>query len=153
MKKIFVICTLLLLFTGCAKEEAGSTSCTMYNKDVVNGYELSSTYVINHKNGLVESVETVETVSSEDEEILDTMETYLNDTYKALDESYGGYTYEVKNENGKVTSRVKIDYNKMDIDSYVTDQPTIKDYVEDSKLTLEGVKLMYESMGATCEEK
>jgi len=37
------------------------------------------------------------------------------------------------------------------MDQLVKDQPSLKNYVKDNKLKVEGLKAMYKSMGATCE--
>ena len=58
---------------------------------------------------------------------------------------------QVTREEKKVTSDVTIDYSEMDIKEFVEDQPTLNSYVEDGKFLVEGIKALYESMGATCE--
>lgn len=151
MKKfILLIPAMLICLSGCGAEE-GTTKCTLSSKDVVNNYSLESEYIINYKGDLVENVETTETVISDDDEILDTFKTTLNDTYSKMNETYGGYTYDVTKEDGKVISKVTIDYNKMNVEQFVKDQPTLKSYIEDNKLKAEGLKELYETMGATCE--
>lgn len=151
MKKlILLVPALLLSLTGCATQ-TGTINCTLSSKDVVNGYELDSVYKINYTGDYVDSVETVEVVTSDSDSILDTFETTLNDSYSATSEAYGGYTYEVTREEKKVTSDVTIDYSEMDIKEFVEDQPTLNSYVEDGKFLVEGIKALYESMGATCE--
>jgi len=152
MKKIILLVpTLLLLLTGCGKEESGVINCTSSSRDVVNGYELKTEYKINYTGDYVNSVNTVETVTSENQEILDYLETYVKTTYDALNEEYGGYTYEVTNENGQVSANVTIDYNQMNLEQFVTDQPTLKPYVEEGKMLVDGIMVLYESLGATCE--
>ena len=81
---------------------------------------------------------------------MDYFENYLNTTYQTFDDTYGGYTYKVTKEDGKVTSDVTIDYNEMDIEQYVEDQPSLKTYVEDNKILKDGLISIYEDMGATC---
>ena len=152
MKKLVLLMMpmLLLCLTGCS-EETGQVVCTLSSKDAINEYELVSEYKINYKGDFVESVETTETVTSESEDILNTFESTLNETYKKMNDVYGGYTYEVTKEKGKVVSNVEIDYNTMDVEQLVKDQPTFKSYVEDNKLSVEGLKTIYESTGATCQ--
>ncbi len=151
MKKFFVLIPILMLcLTGCGSN-SGTLKCTLESKDAVNDYSLSSTYTVNYKKGLVESVDTVEEVSSDSEDVLDTFEDTLNETYSKMNDTYGGYDYKVTKSDGKVTSKVTIDYNKMDLDQFTKDQPALKNYIKDGKLKIEGLKSMYESMGATCE--
>ena len=152
MKKLALLVPVLLLsLTGCGTTQTGTINCTLSTNDVINGYKLESSYKINYTGDYVDNVETLEEVTSESEVLLDTFETTLNDTYSATNQAYGGYTYTVTNESGKVTSKVTIDYSEMNIDKYVKDQPVLKSYVEDGKMLVDGVKAIYESMGATCE--
>ncbi len=151
MKKfVFLIPAFLLCLTGCGAK-TGTITCTLSQNDVVNGYKLESEYKINYKGDTVENVETVETVTTDSKELLDSFETSLNDTYSKTNETYGGYTYKVTKESDKVTSKVKIDYSKMDIEKFVKDQPALKTYVKNNKLLKNGIKSLYESMGATCK--
>lgn len=150
MKKfIFILPVFLICLTGCG-DETGSIECTLSTNDVINGYQLNSTYKINYKGDFAESVETTEIVTSDSTDTLDYFENYLNTTYQTFDDTYGGYTYKVTKEDGKVTSDVTIDYNEMDIEQYVEDQPSLKTYVEDNKILKDGLISIYEDMGATC---
>lgn len=155
MKKLFFVVPILgigLLLAGCGKVEGGVVNCTLYTNDAVNGYTLNSTYKINYTGEYVDSVESEEIVTSEDTDILNYFETTLTDTYDKTSAAYGGYDYSVNNDGSKVVSTVTIDYKKMDLEQFITDQPTLKSYSKDNKLLVEGVKTMYESMGATCSE-
>ena len=151
MKKLILLAPVLLFtLTGCGTQ-TGTINCTLSSKDVVNGYELNSVYKINYTGDYVDTVETIEIVTSDSDIILNTFETTLNDSYGATSEAYGGYTYEVTKQDGKITSDVKIDYSKMDVEQFIEDQPTLKSYVKNGKFLIEGIKGLYESMGATCE--
>ncbi len=151
MKKLLIIVpAILLCLTACGGKE-GSVKCTLESKDAVNNYSLAATYTINYKGELVESVDTVEEIVTEEKTILDTYETTLNDTYSKMQKTYGGYDYKITKDKDKLTSKVTIDYNKMDIDQFVKDQPALKNFVKNSKLTVEGIQSMYETMGATCK--
>ena len=151
MKKYLLLLVFVLLLTGCMKEEKGKITCTLNSNDVINNYKLDAKYVINYVNDIVEFVETEEIVTSSDSSTLSYFENYLNDTYKKMNDSYSGYEYSITNANGKVTAKVKIDYNKMDINQYIIDQPSLKSYVKDNKFKKDGLKSIYESMGAECQ--
>lgn len=151
MKKILLPLFIILLVSGCGKEELKTTKCTLASNDVVNGYKTTGTYEINHKNDMVESVKTTEVVESEKEEILKYMEEYLNTTYTTMNDNYGGYSFEVENKDNKVTSITTIDYNKMNIEKFVSENTVLKPYVKNNKLTIDGIKKLYTSIGATCE--
>lgn len=151
MKKYLLALFVILFIAGCGKNELKTTKCTLSSNDVVNGYKTSATYEINHKNDLVESVKTIETVESDNEVFLSTMENTLNTTYSTMNNNYGGYDFKVEKNGNKVTSTTTIDYNKMNIEKFISENTALKPYVKDSKLTLEGIKLLYTSIGASCE--
>ena len=152
--KIFLVLLLSIVLVGCgAKNEKVVKKCTLSMDQTANGYKLDSTYTIYATDDSVTSVETEEIVTSDNESIRQYFETTLNETYKTANETYGGYTYNVKNENNKVTSTVTIDYNKMNLNQFVKDNAAMKNYVnKKNKLTLDGVKKIYEDLGATCEQ-
>lgn len=153
MKKLLWIIPILLLVAGCGKaEKKGSITCTYSTNDVINGYKLEARYTLNYSGDYATSVDTEEIVTSENEDILKTFEDTLNQTYSATDNAYGGYDFKVTNENNKVVSKVTIDYTKMDIASLAKDQPSLASYIKNDRLTVEGVKSIYTTMGATCNE-
>lgn len=156
MKKIvcgmIVLCGMTLLLSGCGKETAQTMTCTLTQKDVVNQYELDATYVVNYKNDLVTDVETTEIVTSDDTTVLDSFEQQLKQIYQAMQDSYGGYDINIQNDGQKVTSIVKIDYQKLNFDQLIEDNSAMKNYVNDkNQLTLDGIKTMYQSQGISCE--
>ena len=161
MKKGLFLLSLLFLLTGCGEEtkedviqevpKQATVHCELSSRDVINGYETTAEYTIYYTGDYVDKVDTVETIISDSTEILDTMEAYINTTYDSMNDAYGGYTYEVKKEDGKVISNVEIDYTEMDLDQYVTDQPLMANYVKDGKFLLDGIVEIYEDTGATCE--
>ena len=148
MKKyILLLPVLAICLVGCGEKE-GTIVCDLSSKDVVNGYELKSTYKINY-NG--DFVETEEIVISDSDDLLNTFETTLNDTYKKTNDAYGGYTYNIVKENNQIVSNVTIDYSKMNLEQFAKDQPALKSYIKDNKMLTEGIQSLYESMGATCK--
>ena len=161
MRKGLLLLSLLVLLTGCGEEtnndvlqeapKQATIYCESSTRDVVNGYETISEYTIYYTGDYVDKVDTVETVISDSTEILDTMEVYINNTYDSMNNAYGGYSYEVIKEDDKVISNVVIDYSKMDLDQYVTDQPIMANYVLDGKFLLDGIVEIYEATGATCK--
>ncbi len=158
MKKILgiglaAVCVLGLA-TGCgASEEQKTMTCTLERKDVTNGYELASTYKVYYTGKAVDKVETVETVTSDDDEILETFKTTLNTTYDSMNKAYGGYTFNVTKKDKEVKSETTIDYSKLDVEQLIKDEPTMKNYVDSkNKITLSGITSMYEAQGATCKK-
>lgn len=59
-----------------------------------------------------------EVVTSDKENVLTYFETYLNNSYKSLDDKYGGYDFKITKTTKDVSSNVTIDYNKMNLKKY-----------------------------------
>lgn len=151
-----VIICLSFCLVGCNSSKSNNNvvvnTCVLSKNDTTNGYNIDSTYKIYSKNKEVQKVVTKEIVTSEKKEVLTYFESFLNKTYKATNKKYGGYTFNVKNENNTVTSSTTIDYNKMNFKKYVKDNSQLKAYInKNSKLTTEGAKKIYTSLGATCK--
>lgn len=146
---IFSIC-LLVGCGGKSKEEV--INCNLKMTETGNNYTIESKYTIYGKDDVVTKVSTTEIVESEDTEILDYFEEYLTSTYSDLNDTYSGYDFKITKKEGKVTSVVNIDYSAVDMDKYVENNTAMQSYVnKDNKLTVEKAKLIYESLGATCE--
>lgn len=150
--KAFYLTLIVLVLAGCGNEEQTIKTCNYTLTDNTTGYKIVSEYKVYSTGKVVDKVETVETVTSESESILDYFEETINTTYKIQSETYGGYTYNITNENGKVVSTVTIDYSKMDLEKYVSDNSVMKNFVNDAnRITTDGVISIYEAIGATCE--
>lgn len=156
MKKIisFLIVFIGVIFlAGCFNSnEKVITRCTLENDQSSSGYVLNSNYSIYSTNGVVTSVRTKEVVTSDNNTILEYFKKTLNDEYTSASNTYGGYDFDVSIKDNTVVSTVTIDYNKMDLKKFISDNSSMKAYVnKDNKLTLEGAKKIYESFGATCK--
>lgn len=154
--KLFVALLVVILLCGCGlkNEDERTIKCSGSQKDLSRGYEIKSEYNIYAKGKLVDKVKTKEMVTSDNESILSYFETTLNSTYEKYDNEYGGYKYQVTREGNTVTSDVEIDYSIMDMKKFIQDNTIAKSYVDEdnSKFTVEGLKRMYKSAGATCED-
>ena len=94
--KILSLVFAVVLITGCGSEAKEFTkTCTLTNNDTTNGYKLEAEYKVYGKGKVATKVETVETVTSEDEDTLDYFEEYLKDTYDKMNDTYGGYDVKV----------------------------------------------------------
>ena len=157
MKKCFkylFIFGFILLIAGCTNNDKEVVrKCTLTSDQSASGYKLNSTYEIHAKGNTVNSVVTEEVVTSSNTEILTYFENQLNTTYNTANETYGGYTIDIKKDTDKLTSKVTIDYTKLDMAKFVKDNSGMKAYVNsNNKLTLDGATKIYESLGATCEK-
>lgn len=154
LKKIFVVLgcsTLALTLVGCGAKEKTFT-CTLYKKDVINNYELTSTYKVYATGDVVDKVETTEFVKSDNALMIDYFEETLEKSYKSMNEAYGGYDNKITKEELELTSITTIDYSNMDIAQLIKDDSSMKSIVNNNnKITVEGIKSLYEQLGAECE--
>jgi len=149
--KIVFVLVLVILLAGCKGKES-VLKCSFKTDQSASGYKIKYNYDIYYSDDVVNKTITTETVTSKNNTILAYFEKQLKNQYKINNESFGGYTYEITNKNGKVVSNVTIDYSKMDIKKFVKENPAMQSYVNKSnQITLKGIKKMYESMGATCK--
>ena len=153
MKKMLVALSLFVcvgILSGCGEKER-TIECTLSQK--TTSYELKSTYKIFATGEVVDKVETVETATSEQDSILDTLKETLDEQYASQQELYGGYTYDVTKTDSKVESKVTIDYSKVDMDKLASDNTAIKKFVDkNNRLTVDGAVAIYEGLGAVCEK-
>ena len=144
--KFLVVLPIVFLTAGCGAEKKEVVNhCVLTSTSTTQGYSVNSTYDVYSKNNVVSKVVTEEVVESDNESVLSYFE-------KSQNETYGGTTNKVTNENGKVTSSTTIDYSKMDLDKFVKSNTALSSYVNDkNQLTKDGVISLYESLGAKCE--
>lgn len=152
--KFLAIFSLVIILAGCtSKTDEKVVKCTLNQNNVAQKYEIKSVYNIYTDGSVVNKVKTTEEVISDNSSILDYFENYTNTMYKNMNDAYGGYDFNITKEDGKLISVTKINYLKLDRKKLAKDQPTMKSYMNDDyMLTLEGIKSMYEQMGATCED-
>ncbi|MCI8446126.1 MAG: YehR family protein [Bacilli bacterium] len=152
MKKFITVIALTIcvgIISGCSASEKTIT-CTLSQNTIE--YNLQATYKIYAKGSVVEKVETVETVTSSDEEVLETLQKTVEEQYKNFNQLYGGYTYDVVNDGSKVESKVTIDYSTLDMSKMASDNTALKPFVNSkNRLTLNGAKAIYEATGAICK--
>lgn len=170
-KKMFV--SLLLFFfmalitTGCNDEKYDpldefikhesslgkkTIKCTLSKNDSANNYNLNSSYKVHSENEIVNYVETVEKITSTDSSVLKQFENNLNNLYSNMNSKYGGYTYNIVNNNNEVIATTKIDYTTFDVAKLISDDPSAKYMINsDNKITLDGILQTYKQLGAVCE--
>lgn len=156
MKKILSLCFIFIMcitLCACGKSKKEKvTTCKLESNQESSGYKLEATYKIYSKNDVVTKVDTEEIIISDKEDVLNSFESSLKTQYKNNNDLYGGYDYDISKEDNKVTSKVVINYNKMDLDKFIDNNSAMKNFVNNSnKLTLDGAKKIYSSVGAKCE--
>lgn len=150
----------IFLVVGCSnkendiidnKQEIIHCTINLDKEDTKANYTIESTYDI-YGNDIVDKIISHEVVTSDDQKTLSYFEDYLNSTYESFNDKYSGYSYNIKIKDKQVISDVTIDYNSMNMDSYVIDNPEMLTYVNDNKkLTMESAKKIYESMTGICK--
>ena len=152
--EFLAVFSFVIILAGCtSKTEEKVVKCTLNQNNAAQNYEIESVYSIYTDGSVVNKVETTEIVTSDDDYVLDYFENYTNTLYTNMNNAYGGYDFNITKEDGKLISDTKVDYLKLDREKLAKDQPTMKSYMNDDyMITFEGIKSMYEQMGATCEE-
>lgn len=153
MKKLLILPAALLLLTGCSKTEI--TTCKLESNNTADGYKTSTNYTIESKKGYVTKIEFEDVTTSDNETVLNNLKELVESSYASSKKNYGGFEYSVSLDGGKLTSKVTMDFDVLNLDKYVKDNTSSfkSKYIEDGKLTLEGATTLYESYGATCTKK
>ena len=100
----------VLFLTGC--DEDKTITCTSSSDQSASGYKMNSEYKIFSEGDVVNKVETTEEIESSNTTVLAYFEKTIKEQYQENNEKYGGYRYEINNEDGKLTVNVTIDYSK-----------------------------------------
>lgn len=149
MKKknlLFIALIGVLFVTGCNKTTKCSTTIDNGNYKVVSEYNI--TY---DKNQNVVSIDTNEVVTSDDETILDYIESSVNSSFeKYKDLKY--YNFNLKREKGKLSETIKVNYSKLDIDKFIAIDNSVESMFSNGKLKYDTIINTYKALGITCEE-
>ena len=124
--------------------------CTHKSNQSKNGYMLETKNVVKYKGDYVVKVNTTEIITSNDKEVLNKFEDSFKKTDLYNKDTYGGYTYNITNKNGKVVNNIVIDYRKFDMKKFLKNNVAMEKYVKDGKLTVDGEKKYYKATGAKC---
>ncbi len=148
MKKLIVL-LLMAMLCGCGNK---TLNCS-YNLDNVQyGYHVNRHYLITYKGEYVKKV----TIDEEIKTDTDDMTNYFVDSNKAMYQDYQnrykGYDYTIDTKNNIVTSHVDMDYKKMDLEEYISDNKNYdKYYVGNHNFRVKGLIKKLEDLGATCK--
>lgn len=154
MKKVKNLCLLIIisLLSGCESNEQIITECSLIKENNNFKYNLQTEYKIYSEKDIVNKIEINETISSNSSAIISYFENYFTSSYNFNNTIYGGYKNKIVNENDKLKSITTINFNEMNLEKYVEDNSSFKEYfTKDNKLTLEGVKAIYTNLGAICK--
>lgn len=142
------VCSLLLV-TGCGNSNnMESMTCTRTMNQ--NGIKTSLKYNVEYEGDYVSRIKTVETVETDDTDILNTYKDQIESLYSPYkDVEY--YEYNVDVTDNKLTSTVDINYAKVDTDKLLEIDSANGQLIKDGKISVDDIKSVYESLGATCK--
>lgn len=148
-KKVIFFSILILSFmiTGCGNK---TIKCSSISKQAK--YSVKTNYEIVYKSDIVKKVKIKQVINSKEKDILKDFKTQQEEQYGTNQSLYGGYSYEVSIKKNKVISNVVIDYKKINMKKFITNNGAMKDYVnKKNQFTKEGALKLYKSTGAKCE--
>ena len=139
---------ILLLVTGCGNNSMESMTCTRTMNQ--SGIKTSLKYNVKYKGDYVSRIKTVETVETDSSDILNTYKEQIESLYSPYkDVEY--YDYNVDVVDNKLTSTVDINYEKVDTDKLLEIDSANGQLIKDGKISVDDIKSVYESLGATCK--
>ena len=153
MKKgllLSLLFVLVVVVTGCgSKESAKILTCTMKGT-VIEGTDIESTYKVTYTGKYVDLVESVETVKSDSQEILESYKETVEKMYSPYkDVKYYEYNIDLKDDT--LTSKATINYAKIDTAKMLEINSANSTMIKDGKVAISTLKQVYENMGATCK--
>lgn len=154
MKKLLAVLIVgVCLLTGCTetKEEVGLLVCTK-NQDIDASTKLESTYKVSYKDGYVTDLDTVETITSDNTQVLETYKSSLEKVYSSYN-NVEHYNNDIKIEGNQLISTTKVDYEKVDTDKLIEIDKNNEAAIEDGKVKASVLKEAYEKLGATCKNE
>jgi len=126
--------------------------CTL-NKSDSFWANIKSVYTVTYSGEIVNLVNTIETVNSDEEQWIEYYKNIVEETYKPY-KNLKYYVYDIKTTKDTLTSKVTINYEKIDMNKFLEINPNAASLflTKDNKVSLEKLKMYYELIGATCEQ-
>ena len=150
MKKYTIILLLIIPFiTGCGTSEKMHEHCTR-TATAGDDVDVKLEYDLYYKDDVLLKLESVEQITSKDEETLDTYES----AYKNIHKNYEGLKYydtSVNREKESVTSKIVIEYKKIDIDKLIEIEGEEDNIFENKVPKASKWKELAKKLGAKCE--
>ncbi len=151
MKKgILIACLSLVLLTGCGAETEKTMKCSRTLDQ--NGIKADLQYNVIYKGSDVVKVSSVEKMEVNNEDVdLEAFKKNVENTYAAYSE-LDHYDVNVTVKDNVLTSKVDIDYSKIDTDKMIKIDSGNGQIIKDGKVNVDDLKKLYESQGITCEK-
>lgn len=151
MKKIIIlsIC-LLILVCGCFKKD-GQIICTLTLDDKINNYDITSNYIINYEDDFVKSVITTETLTSDDDFVIENIYNNMKASHDQIKDHFEGYEYKITRNSNSIVLESSNLFEEDYVRQFVIDNPSLKLYYRRARIKYTGLKNMYENKGAACK--
>ena len=153
MRKISLFVLVLfasILLVGCgSKGEPKILTCTL-DRNITSEAKLSSVYKVSYTDRYVNSIQTIETITSDSDSMLSTYKEQFDKVY-ANYRKIKGYNNSIRKEDNKLISTTDIDYQTINMDELIEIDSSIASFLEDGKLKVSDIKTAYEASGATCK--
>ena len=150
--RVLLVFTMLMVWTlfliWCKKSQE-VTTCTL-NLSPEDWTNVESIYKITHNWKYVDLVETIETVKSNNKEVLDYYKSIVESSYEPF-KNLEYYDYKVETTNDTLVSETTINYSKIDIDKFIKINPASSNFINNGKVSLDSLKTIYGLIGAKCE--
>jgi len=154
MKKVLLLvvaCASMFMLTGCGEnnEPTKTMKCTRTANE--SGIKMDLSYNISYKGDYVTLVESNETVTIDDKA---TLEAYQKEIQKSLDKfkDIQYYDTNLTAKDNSITSTIKIDYTKIDINKLIEIEPSMKVLFKDGKIKVADMETLYSSMQISCQK-
>lgn len=153
ISKLFFVLALAFLCSGCLKGTEASANGVKHcsRKATVEGAEMLMSYDVYYEGEYVTIIKSLEGITSDNKELLDTYEKAWKDVYA----QYKGIDYYensvVRSENSVICD-TKINYVKADVSKIIEIEGEEDNIFEDGKVKLKTWLDFAEKLGVVCEE-
>lgn len=146
----FAVIVLIVIITN---NKSKVITCTQTSDQPNLGYKTETTIEISYDGNHAKSIKSIKKIEATDKEKLTEQINSYASQYDLNNASYGGHTNSLNTiDDTHATFVGEINYEKVDMQKFIKDNPAMGQYTEGAKLTKDGAKRMYEASGATCEE-
>lgn len=147
-KRLIIAITTLLFLTGCSNESGTVTCSRTLNQ---NGVKMDLHYEIEYTGKYADKLTSTEKIISSSSETLEIYKTSIEKTYE-LYKDIENYETSVSIDGDTLTSTVKADYTKIDLDKLVAIDSANEQLIENGKIKLDNILTIYEGMGIICKK-
>ncbi len=148
--KLSIVALASLALVGCGDQEI-VTECVRTG-EIQDGVSVDFNYKVNSKKGIVLKVQTVEKVTSEDQDYLESFKESVEEMYAPY-KDVEHYNYEVIIEGNTLISKTDIEYSKINMDKLIEIDASNSQIIKNGQIKIDDIINLYNSAGATCAKK